>query len=243
MLDCDMIHTKMSEFASCEPTANGLLVSTHCLYPSFEAVNVFVVGYGDGFIVHDNAEAARLVWMYGIDERSFKRTASHSANAFDCKMEGAQIQCEAPSSDWLWAAIASVANASSDAARAAVGKARVSTEVSLIQKAKAIFDGAAWNPETKLDFPFPGSSGKVHSFDLAIFSGGKTALVDAVTPHHNSIAAKYLAFSDTPNQPGIYKYALYDVELDQQDKALMSNVADLISYKSLEGTNGKFLIQ
>ena len=243
MLDCDMIHTAMGEFSSCEATPNGMLVSTHCLYPSFEPVNVYVVGFGDGFIVHDNAEAARLVWMYGVDERSFKRFASNSARAFDCNVEGAQIQCEAGSADWLWAAIASVANASSDAARTAVGKVRHSKEGSLIQKAKAIFDGADWKPDTKLNFPFPGNSGKVHSFDLAIMAGGQTALMDAVTPHHTSIAAKYVAFSDTMNQPGIYKYALYDGELGQQDKALMSNVADLISYKSLEGTNGRFLIQ
>lgn len=100
----------------------GFLISTHCLYPSFEPVSVFVLGYGDGFIVHDNAEAARLAWMYGVDDRSFKRIAYASSNDFDCKIDGVQIQCEAPSAEWLWAAIASVANASSDAARTAVGK-------------------------------------------------------------------------------------------------------------------------
>ena len=80
-------------------------------------------------------------------------------------------------------------------------------------------------------------------FDLAVFSGGQTALIDAVVAHPNSIAAKYLALSDAEMQPGLFKYALYEGELEQHEKALLSNVADLINFKSLSGTNGKFLLQ
>lgn len=243
MLDCDVIHAAIGRPASCKRTDDGLLVSTHCLYPSFEAVDVFVVGHGSGFIVHDSSQAARIAWMYGVEDRSFGRLAKHSAKAFGCVVKGVQIQCEAPSSDWLWAAIVSVANASSDAARTAVGKIRISKEENIILKTKAVFDRALWKPSTKLEFQYPGSSGKIHTFDLAVISDGKTALFDAITPHPNSIAAKYLAFSDTTTQPGIYKYAVYENELEPHDKALMSNVADLVSYKSLVGTEGKFIMQ
>ncbi|MGJ8623987.1 MAG: hypothetical protein ACSHW1_14605 [Yoonia sp.] len=233
----------MGKFASCEAKPDGLFVTTNCLYPSFEPVGVYIVGYGEGFIIHDNADAARLSWMYGTEERSFKRIAAHSALTFGCQAKGTQIQCEVVSADWLWSGVATVANASADAARTAVGKYRLAKETNLVARTKAIFDRASWKPNTKLDYPFPGSSGKTHIFDLAVLSGGATALIDAVTPHHNSIAAKYLAFSDTSSQPGVYKYALYEGELSAEDKSLLSNVADLVSYEAIAGTDGRFILQ
>lgn len=243
MLDCDVVHTAMGMFSGCQRTEDGLYVTTHCMYPSFEPVGVYVVGHGGGFIVHDKGEAARGSWMRGIESRGFKRIAKSSAALFGCEVNGVQITCEALSSDWLWSAITSVANASADAARAAMGKVRVVKEASLITKTKSILDAAKWKPETKLEYPFPGKSGKTHMFDLAVFSGGQTALIDAVVAHPNSIAAKYLALSDAEMQPGLFKYALYEGELEQHEKALLSNVADLINFKSLSGTNGKFLLQ
>jgi hypothetical protein len=243
MLDCDMINIQMDKFALCERRQDGLFMTTNCLYPSFEQVGVYIVGHGDGYIVHDNADAARLAWTYGIDERSFKRLAAHSAQIYGCEASGLQIQCGAHSKDWLWSAISTVANASADAAKTAVVKARLAKEVSLVTRAKAVFDRSKWKPETKLDYHYPGVSGKMHTFDLAVVADGSTALIDAVTPHHNSIAAKYLAFSDTASQPGIYKYALYEGDLSAEDKSLLANVADLVNYKALEGTDGRFILQ
>ncbi|GGD44003.1 hypothetical protein GCM10011358_29690 [Sinisalibacter lacisalsi] len=147
-----------------------------------------------------------------------------------------------PSGDWLWSAVASVANAAADAARAAVGRVGATRESNLIGRTKAILDKAQWKPKTSRDFKYPGKSGKIHTFDLSIESDHKLALVDAVVAHPGSIAAKYLAFSDTESRPGLFKYALYENELAPEDKALLSNVADLISYKAISGTNGEFLL-
>jgi len=243
MLDCDLVRVAVDKFQSCEQTSAGLRVSTQCLYPSFDPVEVFVVGRGEGFIVHDDGEAARASWSNGVDERSVQRSLDAAAQYFGCETSGVQIRCEVPSQEWLWSAIASVANASSEAARSALGRVRQSREVSLIRKTKAIFDSAQWRPTTKLEFSYPGRSGKVHTFDLAVESGRKLALIDAVVPHPTSIAAKFLAFSDTETRPGVYKYALYEDELSQEDKALISNVADLIRYKALSGTDGSFVFQ
>lgn len=243
MLDCNTITTQLGEFGSCEPTSDGLYVTTNCLYPSFEPVGVYVVGHGDGYIVHDNADAARLASMYGVDERTYQRFAALYAREYGCEVSGLQVECGADNENWLWSAIATVANASADAAKAAVRKVRVAKEVSLVTRAKAVFDQAKWKPQTKLDHNYLGVSGKIHTFDLAVMSGEKTALIDAVTPHHNSIAAKYLAFSDTASHSGIYKYALYEGDLSSEDKSLLSNVADLIPYKSLVGTDGSFVLQ
>lgn len=243
MLDCDLVRTAMDQFASCERTTAGIKVGTQCLYPSFEPVEVFIVGHGDGFIVHDDGVAARTAWLHGAEDRTVHKALSSSARSFGCEVSGMQIRSGAPSHEWLWSAVAAVANASSDAARASLGKVHQTKEVSLIRKTKAILDTAKWHPETKLDFSYPGRSGKIHTFDLSVESNNKLALIDAVVPHPTSIAAKYLAFSDAENRPGLYKYALYDDDLAQEDKTLILNVADLIKFNAISGTDGSFLLQ
>ncbi|MHC0054810.1 hypothetical protein [Actibacterium sp. D379-3] len=245
MLDCSFVNSKLDQFATCERTEDGIKVATHCMYPSFDQVEVFVVGVGDGFIVHDGGGAGRIAWMHGIDAPAFNRSVAQIATAFGCEFVKVrqQIRASASSEAWLWSAVVSVANASADASRAVIYRARKTREYGLIQKTKAILDRAKWKPETKLEAQYPGKSGKTHTFDLAVESNNKTALIDAVVSHPNSIAAKYLAFSDTETRPGLYKYALYENDLTQEDKALISNVADLINFNAISGTDGKFLLQ
>lgn len=100
-----------------------------------------------------------------------------------------------------------------------------------------------WRAKTVLNEPVPGQSGKVHTFDLAVHSNDDLTLVDEVTSHPNSIAAKYLAFSDVATRPGIHKYALYDGELASEDKVLLSNVADLLDFGAVERSGGQVLLQ
>lgn len=243
MLDCSDIEAIMARYRSCEETERGTRVATQCLYPSFEQVHVFVVKLGDDFIVHDGGGAASVAWSHGADHTSVARSLGASARSYGCEFQKDEIRVVAGSVDWLWGAIASVANASADAARAAVGKIRIGYEINLIERTKSILDAAAWRPTTKLEVQHVGRSGKVHKFDLGVQHGTSVALIDAIVPHPNSIASKYLAFSDTETQPGLYKYALYDGELAREDKVLMGSVADLISYTAIAGTDGRFLIQ
>ncbi len=243
MLDCVSVAAITKRFETCEETSSGLRLSTQCVYPSFEPVEVYIVKFGDGFVIHDNGGAGRIAWTYGIGDRTVLNPAKKAASEFGCTFERGQITCSVDSEEWVWSAITAVANASADAARAAVGKTRIPKEQGMITRAKRVFDQAKWKPETILGFDVPGKSGKIHKFDLAVLSEGTTAIVDAVVPHPNSIAAKYLALADAENQPGFYKYALYENDLAVEDKSLLSNVADLIHIKALVGTDGRFLIQ
>ena len=242
MLDCAIIEQAMGKFEGCTRTDEGLRVMTHCLYPSFEQVAVFVVGRGNELIVHDGGGAARSSWSHGADAKALSRSLTYAAASFGCEVRNHTITTVAASPEWLWAAVASVANAASDAARASVGRIRQTAEENLIRKTKAILDSASWGPGTKLDAQYPGESGKIHTFDLIIEHDNQVALMDAVVSHPNSIAAKYLAFSDTSRRRGLYKYALYDGELAPEDKTLLSNVADLVAYSAILGTDGRFLL-
>lgn len=243
MLDCSLINSALDQFGGCESSDHGYRVVTHCLYPSFEPVAVFVRREHQGFRVHDGSGAMNCAWHHGVDQSGLPRTLKKAAKTFGCEYGRIGIHIYVDSEEWLYSAIVSVSNASADAAHAAVGKNRPFTEHGLIKKTKRFFDRVSWKPETKLDHQVPGQSGKMHTYDLALFHNETTALIDAVVPHANSVAAKYLAFSDTENRMDLYKYAIYETELSSEDKVLISDVADLVAYESVIGTDGKYLLQ
>lgn len=242
MLDCSTVYKALRRNDSCERTPEGLRLGTDCLYPSFEQVFVFVVGFGDELIVHDGGGAARCAFDHGVEQRTFSGIVRSSAGAFDCTVEDGHITCRVPNMDWLWAAVASVGNASADAARTSVGKIRMNKEQSLIAKMKSILDNADWRPRTKLSAPYVGKSGKTHTFDLLVAHNESVALIDAVVSHPTSIAAKFLAFSDTESRLGLYKFAVFDSELSSEDKALISNVADLVPFNQFQSSAKNILI-
>lgn len=243
MLDCSHINNALGEFGGCEPSENGYRVTTHCMYPSFEPVCVFVRPVADGFLIHDGGGAVTNGWHHGLDVGGSTRSLTKSAEMFGCEFGSGMIRIVVENQDWLYSGITSVANASADAARTAVGKTKITNERGLIRKTKKFFDSVSWRPETKLEERVHGASGKLHTYDLAVFHQGSTALIDAVVSHPASIASKYLAFSDTENRMGLYKYAIYDSELTSEDKSLISDVADLVAFDSVIGTDGKFLLQ
>ncbi len=243
MLDCANINNALGEFGICEETEHGFRVVTHCLYPSFEPVSVFVRRSGDALVVSDAGGCSASAWHHGLEPSYLTRAFSKAATAFGCQYSQQAIWLLIEGEEWLYSGIVSVANASSEAARSVVSKTRVIGERSLISKTKRFLDNVSWKPETKLEHQVSGASGKTHTFDLAVFHNSSVGLIDAVVPHANSIAAKYLAFADTENRIGLYKYAIYDAELSSEDKTLISDVADLVAYEAVIGTDGKFFLQ
>lgn len=232
MLDCQQITDALSEFGSCERTERGTRITTHCLYPSFEPVSVIIVSSKVGFEVHDNAGAVTSAWLHGRDRGSIGKIFAKSARAFGCEFEKDVISCRAFGPDGIYGAILSVANASADAARAAVGKEVAQSEESLVTRTHAVLQRSTIKLDLHKEFEYPGASGKYYKFDIAAFRNDELALFEAVLPHPYSIASKYLAFSDTEVRPGLYKYAIFDRELPPEDRALISNVADLVSFNS-----------
>ena len=242
MVNCEIINNRLAEFSFCVETNLGHKLTTHVMYPSFEPVSVFVVSRGDQFEVHDGGGAVKSAATHAIDGRSVKSACQQSAMRFSCEFFDDHISASAIDQDWLYSAIDAVANASSLAAHNIIQKKSVQKKQSLITKTKKIFDDSTWGAETKTEISIPGKSGKLHNFDLAVIYGNKMAIIDAVVPHPNSIAAKYLAFSDAAPKHGTYKYAIYEDDMSNEDKVLIANVADLISFSALQGTNGKFLL-
>ncbi|MFH5926151.1 hypothetical protein [Roseomonas xinghualingensis] len=234
---CDKVAAALTEFAKCEQTHEGARIPTHCLYPSFEPVNVFVVGYGDGFKVHDGGGAVRSAWDHGRDSSSAYALLRQHASMHQLHAVGDSLVAEVEDQSWLTSAILAVANASASVAYAALDRAAAKTADNLKDKVEAILLKAAPRNSITKSFEVKGKSRKQYEFDFGVrHRDNGWILVDAISPHHASISSKYVAFSDTKEADiAIFgRMAVFQYELDQSDAALMQQVADLVPLMALQ---------
>lgn len=243
MSTCDVISRAFARIVPCDETLLGTRFLTHCLYPSFEQVAVFVRRSSDhGYMVTDGGEAIGKAWLHGRDFQQTRRACKKAAEHFGCLFENDEICLVAPTEDWLLQAVIAVANAAAEAANEAIEKVAASTEQKLVTRIQSTVEKSPVGFEAKLEYKTVGKSGKLHRFDLLVKHQDINILIDVVVPFHTSIAAKYLAFSDTPQEAKLWKYAVFDRELAQDDKSLLSNVADLLPFESVVTTEGRALL-
>jgi hypothetical protein len=236
-MPCDDVRAALSEFDLCVETEHGSRVTTHCLYPSFDPVQVFVARIGDGFRVHDGGGAGRNAWIHGRDDALITRMMNRHAERYRVEVHGDSLVANVPSAEWLAVGILSVANASASVSHAAVEHVVAAQEGLLRERILAILSRVVSEPQISKEQQIPGRSGKMHRFDFLVrLSRENMILVDAVTPHHISISSKYVAFADVQDgAAGPYKkFAVHDRPLAGDDASLLHQVADLVPIRSLE---------
>jgi hypothetical protein len=230
---CEDVRLALAEGELCEESESGARVVTHCLYPSFEPVEVFVTKFGEGYIVTDGGGAVNSAWLHGRDE--IRKLVERESARYGVSANDGAIQARVPSIEWLRSAIIGVANASASAASAALERAAVAAERVLSDK---IYDALVHVvPKSSIarEHEHRGASGKRWRYDYAATTADKLLLLNAVTPHHVSISAKYVAFADLPaNDVGIEKLAVFGRKLETDDVALITQVATLVPVTSLE---------
>ena len=236
-MSCDDVFAALAPFHTCVETVDGARVTTHCLYPSFEPVEVYVVRFGDGFRVHDGGGADRAAWLHGRDEQLIRKMLSRQAARYHLTLDDGALSTEAPDASWLLSAILSVANASATAANAVIERAVAAAEYDLVEKVYGVLSKRYGSERVKRKFPVIGQSGKQYDFDFGITRVNRAPiLIDTVVPHHVSIAHKYVAFSDVaaegPSSPD--RWAVYDKPLEPDDASLMRQVAALVPFASLD---------
>lgn len=234
-MTCEHVKTALAKLYQCEETQYGVRILTSCLYPSFETVGVFIVKVGDGFHVHDGGEARGIAWQHGREHRLADRQLSREAKRFGLMYENGRLVARVQSADWLGSAILSVANAASIGSYKAVEKIVRAAEAGLQEK---IYETLRRHvPEKRLakEYDFVGASGKTHRFDFAVTAESNfLTLIDAVAPHHVSISAKYVAFSDMKERFNTNRIAVHDNHIKSEDKALLQQVAEVLPYPALE---------
>jgi hypothetical protein len=236
-MSCSDVLAALAPFHACVDTLDGARVTTHCLYPSFEPVQIYVVRFGDGFRVHDGGGADRAAWLHGRDEQLIRKMLLRQAARYHLALRDGILSAEAPNSSALLSAILAVANASASAANAVIERAVAAAEHDLVERVYGVLSKRYGTERVKRNFPVIGQSGKQYDFDFGIPRDEKgPILIDTVVPHHASIAHKYVAFSDVAadgaNTPD--RWAVYDKPLDPEDASLMRQVAALVPFASLD---------
>jgi hypothetical protein len=232
-VSCATVASALVDFAKCEETPNGARIITHCLYPSFNPVAVYVVRFGEGFIVHDDGEAKAMAWEHGRDDRVTSRYLNEQAQRYALAYERGRLSVTVQNGDWLAPAILAVANAACAAVNQAVAHIARS---SMIVLQDAIYEAllAKYDKERVIKEPSRvGASGRTYEFDFGVQEAGRLVLIDAVTPHAISINTKYTAFADVGRLIGNRGLAVFDRPLASEDKTLLSDVADVVPFKSM----------
>jgi hypothetical protein len=232
-MTCDVIQTALENFGRCEDTLDGARVSTHCLYPSFETVHVYVAKIGAEYRVHDGGGAYRSAWLHGRDQHIIGRSIAAEAKRFHLINVDNSLVCPNISEEWLQSAILSVANASALAASSAVARIVAAVEEALVEKIDKVLSKTVSNERIARDFTMKGKSGGDRHFDFAVRDGDYYGLlINGVSPHHTSISAKFVSFSDSESELE-QKFAVYERELETDDTALLQQVATVVPLISL----------
>lgn len=232
---CEDVRAALGAGDRCEETEEGARVLTHCLYPSFEAVAVFITKLGDGYRVSDGGGAVRNAWLHGRDEPLSHRMLSREASRYHLKVSGYSLVAEVPTIEWLRSAILATANASASVAQAVNGKATAATERLLKEKIRETLSHIAPEERIGTDVEVTGNSGDLRHFDYSIKAANDNILViSALAPHHTSIAAKYVAFADTKGLNRLAGFAVYDRPLERGDISLLLQVTDLVPIGALD---------
>ncbi|MBR0974903.1 hypothetical protein [Bradyrhizobium japonicum] len=242
---CDDIRAALAAFEVCTETEHGSRVTTHCLYPSFDPVNVFVARFGGGFRVHDGGGAARSAWTHGRDENLISRMLTKQAQLYRLKISNDSLTAEVQSVDWLGSAILAVANASAAAAHAAVDRMMTATEAVLKDKILRVLKETVPPTTIAVDYEVAGQS-KRHKFDFAVTEfDGSMLLLNAVAPHHISVSSKYVAFSDIIHRDDVRtdRWAVHDKGLDAGDVSLLLQVAEIVPMQALSGGLKRLMLQ
>lgn len=230
---CDDIRSALGDVDFCDLAGEGARVSTHCLYPSFEPVDVVVTKLGDSYIVSDAGGALKSALLHGRDEIGKALTKECARFSVECR-DGV-VEARVPSIEWLRSAILGVANASAHAVAVALARAHDAAEHELVERIYEELIRVLPKENVGRGGLYPGNSGKKRKYDFVAASKGAILLVNAVTPNHISISSKYVAFADLPaNDAQVRKVAVFDRPLETPDVALITQVADLMPVGAIE---------
>jgi hypothetical protein len=236
---CDDVRIALSNGDFCEETDEGVRFATHCLYPSFDPVEVVVTRMGDSYIVSDAGGAKKAAWLHGREEISKALTKECARFSVDCR-DGV-VEAKVTNIEWLKSAILGVANASASAVAVALARSHEIAEHELVERIYDEILRVLPKENVKREGLYPGNSGKKRKYDFVAVSKNGTFLVNAVTPNHISISSKFVSFADLPANDHLRKVAVYDRPLETPDAALITQVADLMPVSAIENSIKRML--
>lgn len=231
-MNCEHLMALLNDNSACEATDIGTKFITHCLYPSFDPVAVYIETLREGFRVTDGGGASRSALMHGRDPSVLATAFQKAAKAHMVEAAAGLIIAKPTSVDWLYPSILAVANASAMAATVAadtfISADENALKVHIFDNLKTVVSEA----NIARHFEYRGNSGNVWKLDFAVVRE-RILLVKGVTPHRNSVNANYATFSDIGDAPNLARFSVFDRRLKGEDQSLIGRVANLVPLVSV----------
>jgi hypothetical protein len=193
----EQVRTALASWPEPEQLASGgIIVPTHCLYPSNSVVNVKVEGGVDNFFVHDRGGAIEEMESTCATASSFARLIFHIAKPYGLSVsDDGTIYATEVGMDELASMIALIANASKESAQYLIERYRPPHRE--MRDAVELILDMGYRNRWKRDLKIIGASDKPHKFDYVVsLSNDRQLLLDAVLPDASSINAAIVAHLD-----------------------------------------------
>lgn len=235
-MTCDLITAALSDM-QCEETSEGFRVLTHCLYPNFEQVAVYVQNHLDGFMVHDGGEGFDFAFLEARNPNLLKTYMREFAALYGVDCDGRRIFGRAMTPEWLPNVLLAVANAASAAATAVLSSAsdEVQSDESeeIAEKTYGVLRQAFTENQVHRRVKRRGRTGRLYTFAFGISAGPNSSLVDTVTPNQLSVASRFTSFSAVSARSLGGAFLAHIRPMANEDSALLAEVADVVPLDAL----------
>jgi hypothetical protein len=220
--------------ATSEAIGESVVVSLPIMYPSgaFAGVSISLVAEGRCFL-SDTAIGLREAEMAGVAD-FYDSAAKHLAEHFGVGFDGASIFVASASLDRIAGAAAAVGNASTGAVARAIMKA---AEYKERAKNNVLFDIVSeffGRPNVERTIEIAGRDSVWPAHNVVSFHDRHQAVFEFVAAHTNSIANKYLMFSDLGKMesPPSLVSVVNSIDNLGSKGAMLSDVSNVIELKS-----------
>jgi hypothetical protein len=212
----NLIGRSLDSIASITRTADGVRVTTHCMYPSNGLVPVTIRGGVETIVASDEGGAVGDALSAGIQVRNYNRMLAHMIRDQGLSISDGVIFTPRIKIEAVSAAIIHVANASQDVARWFYEHTKIKRtrdfKVLLAEFLKLTFDDRVSHNAIIV-----GNSNKPHKFaNIVSLRDGRRLIVDPAIHEFASINARVVANLDvrSANYPLLEQRIIYDDEED-----------------------------
>lgn len=233
-MDCTDLRDIIERLSACSATAAGARVLTHCYYPSFERVAVYVRRERGGYCVTDGGEAAFAAIRHGRDDAAVEAGIAKACGYYDVGSKDGVLIAEVDDREWLDAAILAVANAAAMAAHVANERIARAAVSALVDRIGDSLKRVVPVQHIARHYQVKGKSGIEWPIDFAILHTREPLLVKAVKPHRISITSSYATFGDIAANDNVRCFAVHERPIKDEGAALLRQVARIVPLKALE---------
>lgn len=198
MKTLDMVREQINTVFALKETRDGVLITTHYIYPSNSFIQVVVRGGQSSFYITDDGAAVREIEMAGAEIQRPDKLLRNLTMPRGLFIENGVIKSKFVGPREIPAVMALVANVSRECAEFLFNRARIKIQRDL-KKLVSQYLVNVFEDRVSKDQVLIGKSNKPHKFENVVKLMNKRLIVDAVVYQQTAINARVLANLDVAN--------------------------------------------